>query len=134
PFLRVDELALEVVHAREIGLVATVVAVVAAAREIEAARDGDGLAGVGALGGDGPAGGVGVTFRTNDAVVEADVAVDAGLGCGLAYVVEDRITVGDGLFAGPGLERVAEGEHVRVGTDARISEQVPGAADGVAGL
>src|SRR3546814_20418886 len=34
----------------------------------------------------------------------------------------------------PRPERVAEGEHVRVGAHAGVAEQVPGASDGVAGL
>ena len=44
------------------------------------------------------------------------------------------VAVGDRLLAVPRPERVAEGEHVGVGPDARVAEQVPRAADGVAGL
>ena len=52
----------------------------------------------------------------------------------VADVVEDRGPVGDRLALLPGPEVVAEREHVRVRADARIAEQVPGAADGVARL
>src|SRR5581483_673534 len=62
----------------------------------------------------------------------ANLAVDAVLGRGLAHVVEDAWAVGDRLRLGPRLEGIAEREHVRVGADAGIAEQVPGAADGVA--
>ncbi len=44
----------------------------------------------------------------------------------------DRGAVGDRLGLGPRLEVVAQGVHVAVGTDARIAEQVPGAADRLA--
>ncbi len=50
PGLGVDERALEASMPGEVGQVAVVVAVVAAAREEEAARELDRLAGVGALG------------------------------------------------------------------------------------
>ena len=134
PLLGVDHPAVEVLHALEIGLVAAVVAVVAGAVEVEVAGDDHGLAGVAALGGDGPAGVVGRPLGRHDPMVEPDLLVDPGLGRGVADVGEDLVAVGDGLLALPGAERVAEGEHVRVGPDARVAEQVPGAADGVAGL
>src|SRR5690606_954098 len=92
------------------------------------------LAGVGALGGDGPAGVGGGPLGAGDAVVEADVAVDARLGGGVDDVPADRLAVGDGLGAGPGAERVAQGVHVGVGPDAGVAEQVPRAADGAPGL
>ena len=134
PRLRVHDGALEPVHAGEVGLVAVVVAVVAAAREHEAAGELDGLAGVGALGGDVPAGLLGGPVGPHDAVVEPDVLVDAGLGGGVLDVLQDRLAVGDRLLAVPRTERVAEREHVGVGADAGVAEQVPRAADGVAGL
>ena len=55
-------------------------------------------------------------------------SVDAVLGGGLLHVVEDRGAVGDRLRLAPGLEAVAERVHVAVGADARIAEEVPGAA------
>src|SRR5260370_10995465 len=67
-------------------------------------------------------------------MVEADLLVDAVVECGLADVVTDPRTVCDRLRLGPRLERIAEREHVRVGTDAGIAEQIPGAADAIATL
>src|ERR1700722_8157208 len=64
----------------------------------------------------------------------ADLLVDAVVGRGLADVVQNPRPVGDRLGLGPWLERIAEREHVRVGADAGIAEQVPGAADAVAAL
>src|SRR6266700_5147313 len=68
------------------------------------------------------------------AVVEADFPVDAVLGCRLADVVQDLRPLGDRLRLGPWLERIAHREHVAVGANAGIAEQIPGAADAVAAL
>ena len=67
-------------------------------------------------------------------MVEADLAVDAVLGGGLTHIVQNVRPVGDRLRLGPRLERIAEREHVGIGADAGIAEQVPGAADAVAPL
>ena len=67
-------------------------------------------------------------------MMEADFLVDAVLGRGLADVVQDPRPVGDRLRLGPRLERIAQREHVAVGADAGIAEQIPGAADAVAAL
>ena len=67
-------------------------------------------------------------------MIEADFVVDAVLGGGLADVVQDSRPVGDRLRLDPWLERIAHRKHVAVGADARITEQVPGAADAVATL
>src|SRR5947207_13940654 len=67
-------------------------------------------------------------------MIEADFVVDAVLGGGLADVVQDSRPVGDRLRLDPWLERIAHRKHVAVGADARITEQVPGAADAVAAL
>src|SRR5665213_546632 len=67
-------------------------------------------------------------------MAEADVAVDPVLCRGLADVLADRVPVGDRLVAGPRLERVAERVQIGVRADTRIAEQVPGAAEVVAGL
>ena len=77
--------------------------------------------------GGGPRGG-------DDPVVETDVAVDAGLGRGVLDVLEDGVPVGNRLLAVPGPEGVPQGVHVRVRADAGVAEEVPGAADAVAGL
>jgi hypothetical protein len=73
PALGVHDRAGEAVHARKIRQVAVVVAVVAAAREEEAAGQLDGLAGAGALGGDAPAGVESRPVGPHDAVLEPDV-------------------------------------------------------------
>src|SRR6185436_12271037 len=72
--------------------------------------------------------------RALDAMVEADLPVDAVVDGGLADVIQNVGSVGDRLRLGPRLERVAKREHVRVGADAGIAKQVPGAADAVAPL
>src|ERR1700751_2833690 len=65
-------------------------------------------------------------------MAEADLRIQAVLGRGLAHIVQDTRAVRDRLRLGPRLERIAEREHVAVGADAGIAEQVPGAADAVA--
>ena len=72
--------------------------------------------------------------RPHDAMAEADVSVDAALARRVAHVVQDRGPVRDRLGVRPRAERVAEGEHVGVRTDAGVAEEVPGPADGVARL
>src|SRR5437667_12339225 len=67
-------------------------------------------------------------------MIEADFPVDAVLGGSLADVIQNMRTVGDRLRLLPWLERIAHREHVAVGADAGITEQVPGAADAVAAL
>jgi hypothetical protein len=67
-------------------------------------------------------------------MAEPDLPVDAVLGSRLAHVVEDARAVGDRLRLGPRLEGITEREHVAVGADARIPEQIPGAANRVATL
>jgi hypothetical protein len=137
PVLGVDDGAGEAVAAGELGQVAPVVAVVAGAREQEPAGELDPLLlaiSDGVLGGDVPAGLVGRPVGGHDAVAEADLLVDPLLGRRVLDVLPDRLAVGDDLVAVPRPERVAEGEHVRVGPDAGEAEQVPRPADGVAGL
>ena len=67
-------------------------------------------------------------------MVVADLLVDAVFNRGLPHVIEDIRPVSDCLGLGPRLERIAEREHVAVGADAGIAEQIPGAADAVAAL
>src|SRR5262249_28221543 len=64
----------------------------------------------------------------------ADLAVDASFPCGFFQVVEDRGAVGNRPRRLPGSEAKAERVHVRVAANARIAEEVPGAADAVARL
>ena len=69
-----------------------------------------------------------------DAMMIANVLLDAVLGRGLPHIVQDARPVGDRLRLGPRLERIAEREHVAVGADAGIAKQIPGAADAIAAL
>src|SRR6185503_14999134 len=70
----------------------------------------------------------------DDPVSEADLVADVVGVRGRADVVEDLPARGDRLWLLPGPERVAEGEHVGVGADPGVAEQVPGAADRIARL
>ena len=63
-----------------------------------------------------------------------DVLVDAVLDGGFLDIGLDRRAVGDGLGRAPRLEPEPEGEHIGVGTDAGIFEQIPGAAHVLAAL
>ena len=125
------------VDAGENRLVAVVVVVVARAgvQEVagEPARRGRAV-GVLVLQGQRPPRLLGGPVGADDLGAEPDLLVDAVLGGGLAHVPQDRRPVGDRLRLAPRLERVAECEHVGVRPDAGVAEQVPGAADGVAGL
>src|SRR5947209_11527754 len=67
-------------------------------------------------------------------MVEPDFLLDTVLFGGLAHIVQNLRPVGDSLCLGPRLERVTQSEHVAVGADAGIAEQIPGAADAVAAL
>jgi hypothetical protein len=132
--LRVDDRALEALAALELGREALVVAVVAAAHEQEAAREPDRLLRVGAQRLDRPSRVLGRPLGPDDPMVEADPPVDPVLPRGLADVVEDRRAVGDRLRVWPRPEAVAERVHIGVRAHAGITEQVPGAAERLAGL
>ncbi len=72
--------------------------------------------------------------RGDDLVLEADVAIDVVLGRRLLDIGDDRRAFADRLRMLPRLEAVAHGVHVAVGADARIAEQIPGAAHARLGL
>ena len=129
PELRVDEPAGEVALALEGGPVALVVAVVAAADEQESRAPAHRRAVGAALAVHRPARGRARPLGTPYDVAEADLRDDACLVGGRADVAQDRRAVGDRLRVGPWPEAVAERVHVGVGADARVAEQVPGAAD-----
>ena len=75
-----------------------------------------------------------VPARPHHPVPVADQLVDAVLLGDGAQVVEDHRPVGQRAVARPRPPAEAEGEHVGVGADARVAEQVPGAAAGLARL
>ncbi len=133
PVLGVDDPALEALAAGELRRVALVVAVIASAAVEEVAGQLDRLA-AGALGDHGPARLPAAPLGAHHPVAEADVLLDAVLARGLVDVVADLAAVGDRVGVFPGAERVAEREHVGVGADAGVAEEVPGAADRRAGL
>src|SRR5258708_9842530 len=133
PFLRVDDLALETLGAREVGGVAALVAVVAAAEEQEVGGYADGLA-VAAQGLDGPGGVLAGPGGGLHLVAVADVPVDAVVAGRLADVLQDRGAVGDRLGLAPRLEGVAQGVHVAVRADPGIPAQAPSAAHGLPAL
>ena len=131
PVLRVDHLAAEALLALEVRRVARVVVVVAAARPQEVG---------------GHRRRVPPTSRYRPRAVarvpvgrarrggRSGVAVHAVLARRVAEVVEDRGAVGQGGVAAPRPEPVAERVHVGVGADARVAEQVPRPAAGLAPL
>jgi hypothetical protein len=134
PLLRVEDGAGELTEPRQVGREAGVVPVVAGAAHQEATADRE-RRGAGAARAVHRPPCVGARpADALDAVLEADVAIDAEPGRGLAHVRQDARPVGERAIAGPRVERVAERVHVRVRPHARIAEQVPGAADGLAGL
>src|SRR6478609_6326288 len=67
-------------------------------------------------------------------MMKADFFVDAILDRRLPNVIEDVRPVGDRLRLRPRLERVAEREHVGVGADPGVLEEVPGPAAALAPL
>ena len=67
-------------------------------------------------------------------MMEANLLVDAVIGGGLADVIQNPRPVGDRLRLGPRPERIAQREHVGVGSHAGIAKQIPGAADAIAAL
>src|SRR5262249_14188915 len=132
PFLRMDDLAAEIRSSGKLRRVALLVAVIARAHEEEVAgkthRLGRALA-RDAFGLDRPARVGCRPRRALHAMAEPDLAVDAVLGRGLAHIIENARAVGDRLRLGPRLEGIAEREHVAVGADAGIAEEIPRAAD-----
>ena len=128
--LRMDDRALEILGAVELGRISLVVVVVTGAGQQERAGD-DPLLPV-VLDGQGPAI-VGVRpVGGHSSVAVADVAFDPVLHRGFLDVGLDRGAIGDRLRRAPRLEPEPQREHVRVRSDARVFEQVPGAAQIVA--
>src|SRR6185312_4120747 len=134
PVLRVDAAAREPLHTGEARQVASVVVVVARAADEVAAAVVAGLTGRLVQGGDRPAVlGVG-PVRADDLQAEVDLLVDAVIRGGVGDVLADRRPVGEHLQLAPRTPFVAEREHVGVGPDAGVAEQVPRAAHPLASL
>src|SRR5690554_2544548 len=49
-------------------------------------------------------------------------------------VVTDQVAIGNNLTLGPRFKVVAQGEHVRIGADAWVAEQIPSATNSVTAL
>ncbi len=125
PVLRVDERSDEALLAGERRTIPSVVAVVARAPHDEPTGHLPSYPGLGILDGDGPHRGVARERRRNRLGVVGDVLLDAVGRGGVADVVQDRWTVGDGLGVSPRFEAPPEGEHVRVRTNGWVAEEIP---------
>ena len=134
PVLGVDDGAAEVGLPGELGSVAAVVAVVPGVPPQEAAGELFPPARPGVLDVHRPPGVGCRPRRAHHPPVEPDVVLDPVGARRRADVVEDGGAVGDRLVAHPRLEGVAQREHVGVGPDPGVAEQVPRAADDVPGL
>ena len=132
PELRVDDGAGKIRNTGKVGSVAAVVPVIAGAQLEEAA--GQLPFALGCRDRDGPARIVARPARRGDPLAEADMPIDPGFGGGILQVRQDRRAIRDRLLAGPRPEPIAEREHVGVGADAGIAEQVPGPAQPLAPL
>ena len=134
PLLRVHDLPTEAVPALELGGESPVVPVVTTGHENPVGTELHQLFGLGVLDVDRPAGIGTRPGRAEHLVVEPHLFVDAVLGGRLPEVAQDLVGAGDGVFVTPRLELVAEGVQIGVRADARVAEQVPGAAAGAARL
>src|SRR5882724_2913450 len=65
-------------------------------------------------------------------MTEADLAVDAFLACGSDDVIANVVARRNRLGTGPRPERIAHRQHVGIGTNAGITEQIPGSTDTLA--
>ena len=134
PVLRVHHLAFEVFLAGEIRLVALIVVVVTSAAHQETGRVGLRLAGFFVLRRQLPAffltGPVRCLYRHTVADVPFHIVFPGGVG----HVLLDRSTIGQHLATGPGPEVVAKGEHVGIGANAGVTEQIPGTAQRLSAL
>jgi hypothetical protein len=132
--LRVDHRTGEPIHAGELRAEALVIAVVAGAYVEEGATEPRQFVGVGAVHLDGPTRVGTVPVRAAHTVIEPNQALHVELAGGVVDVTQDARSIGDRLRLRPGSKPVTEGEHVRVGANAGITEQIPGAPDGLTRL
>ena len=130
PVLRVDKGALVLVATRKFGGVAGIVAVVAGTADDEVTLY-LGLFAVFGLYRQGPQRLGTVPVGIDHLVAKADMAANVVFIGGFVDVVTNQVAVGNDFRLGPRLEVVAKGEHVRVRANARVTKQIPGAADGV---
>lgn len=133
PALRVHERSREVVLSLEARREALLVVVVAGRAEDPPGGQALPLAGAGALDLQGPPGVLAAPRHPDHAVPEPDVVAQPALPHCVMQIGQDGVAGGDRV-TGPRLELVAEREQVGVRADAGVAEQVPCAADRVAGL
>ena len=134
PLLGVYQTPLELIGAGEVRRVAGVVVVVAGAAEQELAGEDFAFTAAFVFHAHGPQTVAGGEVGVDHAALEINLVVDVVFGGGVGAVFADRRAVGEHLGLGPGAEVIAQGVHVGIRPDARITEQVPGAADALAAL
>ena len=78
-----------------------------------------------------PLGGTAIKVGADDLLAKTNVFGDLMFASGFLNVITDVATIGNAFFMRPGFEFITQSKHIRVGADARITKQVPGAADGV---
>ena len=130
PLLRMDDLPPESLRAFEMRRMAARIIVIAAAHVEERAGDMARLAILLDL--QHPLGIFGGPARRHHLAAEADMPVDPEFLRGIDDVIADRLAIGDGAIAGPGVKGKTERIHVRIRTDAGIAEQVPCPANRIA--
>ena len=126
PELRVDDLTLEVVQPRDVGLQRRVVVVVTRPEDDHPGRNRSHLTLV--VNAQRPGAVRGRPVGAQHALLVLDLLVDPVVAGRVAHVGRDRVSVRDGAVLVPGVPLEAEGEQVRVGADSGIAEEVPGAS------
>ena len=128
PFLRMDDLPAKICAAGKIWRVTLVIIIIACAHEQEARSEMLFLSAIYGLGGNTPACLAARPVGRHDTVAEMDMAVDIIFFGGFVHIFMDRGAVGDSLFVQPRFEPVAQRVHVGIGSDTRITEQIPRSA------
>ena len=120
PLLRVDDLPPESLRAFEMRRMAARIIIIAAAHVEERAGDMALLAILLDL--QRPLGVFGGPARRHHLATEANMPVDPEFLRGVDDVIADRLAIGDGLIARPGVEGEAQRVHVRIRADTGITE------------
>src|ERR1700683_448355 len=131
PVLGVKDADAEAIHAGPAGHITLGVIVVAAANVKKIAGEASGLF-FRACRVNGPESLRRGPRSAGNLMTETNFAVDAIFANSFLKIFENGRTTRDGFLVSPGAETEAERVHVRIGTDARIAEEVPGSANRVA--
>ena len=134
PVLRMNHLALEVFLTGEIRFIAFVIVVITATGEQEVGGKGFLLAGLLVGGFHRPVIVSAGPVRLDHLATKTDMFFNVVLFRGLFHVLANRVAIGQYLGLGPGAKAVAQSKHVGIRTNARVLEQIPGAADAFATL